>query len=316
MKNSFWLLVFFSWFAFGCKEKKPVLTGDGPQNVKEFIGSFEDIKLPFSIEDTAVGKKKTDSVKIAQTVLSRFLPDTVFRATFAKSEKVTVYPIGKISVKDKETYLLVKALTPKRQTAYVLVFTEKDSFSVSMPLLTGERMTGTGYSAAIDKRYTISRTKLRRQSAGDFIYTKEAYVYNSAGVFTLILTESNDVAKANATVINPIDTLPAKHKWSGDYRQDKKNFVSVRDGSSEKEAYVFIHFEKSDGECIGELKGRVQFTSANTARYTESGDPCVLELQFSGNTVSLKEEKGCGAYRGIKCFFEGRYTRKKVQRKK
>src|SRR6218665_3182048 len=114
MKNSFWLLLFFSWFTFGCKEKKPSLTGDGPQTAKEFVGSFTELTLPFSLEDTAVGKKAADSVKIPAAIIAKFLPDTLFRAAFGKTVP-TIYPIGKITVKEKETYLLVKAISSHRQ---------------------------------------------------------------------------------------------------------------------------------------------------------------------------------------------------------
>jgi hypothetical protein len=36
-----------------------------------------------------------------------------------------------------------------------------------------------------------------------------------------------------------------------------------------------------------------------------------LSLTFSGNTVSLNEESGCGNYRGLDCPLTGSFTRKK-----
>lgn len=305
-------------FLAACGDKKASVTTPEEMTTRQFIESFPELSLPFNLEDTSVGKKAGDTATIPSLLVSRFIPDSVFAGEFGKKTKPEIFPIGRVSVKgDKaENYLLIKAITKTRQAAYILVYNSLDSFAAAMPLLDGRRAASTGYSASIDRRYTIAKTVLKRQPSGEILYTKEAFVFNPEGVFTLILTESNDVSLANRVIINPIDTFPATHKWAGDYRQDKKNFVSVRDGGSENEILAFIHFEKSGGDCVGELKGRFVFTSPNTARYSESGDPCVLELDFSGNTVTMKEERGCGVYRGIHCFFEGKYTRKKPSAKK
>lgn len=111
-------------------------------------------------------------------------------------------------------------------------------------------------------------------------------------------------------VYNPIDTFPHKHKLSGDYIQDKRNFVSVRDGKKANRILFFVHFEKKDG-CAGEIKGEAVLAKPDRAFYRQSGDPCELELTFSGNKVTLREEKGCGNYRDIKCVFEGSFSKKK-----
>jgi len=313
-------LVILALFGAACGDKQPVASSPDEMTARQFIESFQTITLPFSLEDTSVGKKATDTVTIDPVLVSRFIPDSVFAGEFGKKARPKLYPIGRIAVRDKEgkereNYVLIKAITAQRQAAYMLVYNALDSFAAAMPLLNGQRASATGYSASIDRRYTISKTILKRQPSGEILYTREAFVFNPEGAFTLILRESNDVSRAAQVIINPIDTLPVTHKWAGDYRQDKKNFVSVRDGASENEILAFIHFEKNNGECVGELKGKFVFISPNTARYTEAGDPCVMELHFSGNTVTMKEERGCGVYRGVRCFFEGQYTRKKPARK-
>jgi hypothetical protein len=117
-----------------------------------------------------------------------------------------------------------------------------------------------------------------------------------------------------AEVINPIDTLPRKNKFSGDYVKDKRNFVSIRDGRSSKELLLFIHIEK--GDCTGEIKGSLILTSSSTAVYRQSGDPCQLSLQFGSNSVSIKEDGGCGAHRGLDCSFDGTFKRKKEAKSK
>ena len=140
---------------------------------------------------------------------------------------------------------------------------------------------------------------------------KDVFVYNAAArQFTLIQTDVLD--ERSAELINPIDTLPGTHRFAGDYYlKEKRNIVSIRDARSPTQAMAFVHLDKNNGECVGELKGEILFTSTSTAVYRQGGDPCVLQFTFSGNTVTLKEEQGCGNHRGLNCPLEGVYTRKK-----
>jgi len=73
----------------------------------------------------------------------------------------------------------------------------------------------------MDSKYTISTTRQRKSADGQLFYSRRVYVYNDVGVFSLILTESNETKpKSIQVVVNPIDTLPRKHKFTGDYIQD------------------------------------------------------------------------------------------------
>jgi hypothetical protein len=87
--------------------------------------------------------------------------------------------------------------------------------------------------------------------------------------------------------------------------------VSFRDGRKAGTLLFFIHFEKDNGTCNGELKGDAVLGPGNTAKFTENNGTCSIDFMFNGNTVRIKELEGCGSYRDIKCFFEGSYTRKK-----
>lgn len=117
-------------------------------------------------------------------------------------------------------------------------------------------------------------------------------------------------------MINPIDTFPRKHKFSGDYGKDKKNIVSIRDGRYPNQLMVFVHLDKDDGACTGELKGTLLLTSSTAGIYREGGDPCMMSFRFSGNSVVIKEDQGCGAHRGLDCSFDGTYARKKEAKPK
>ncbi|HEV9036965.1 MAG TPA: hypothetical protein VGQ51_10100, partial [Puia sp.] len=74
----------------------------------------------------------------------------------------------------------------------------------------------------------------------------------------------------------------------------------------------FVHFEKDDGTCKGELKGEAKFVSPGVARYRSYSDPCAIEFTFIPEGVSLKEIGGCGVHRDIRCYFEGYFERRKT----
>jgi hypothetical protein len=162
----------------------------------------------------------------------------------------------------------------------------------------------------MDAKYTLTLLHQRKGADGQLFYKKDAYVYNDGGTFSLIMTESNEEAAKPMPVYNPIDTFPRKHKFSADYTEDKRNIVSVRDGKDASRMLFFVHFEKDEGACKGELKGTARFISPNIARYTANGDPCSVEFSFGPTTVSMRELGGCGNHRDIKCFFEGEFTRR------
>jgi hypothetical protein len=121
---------------------------------------------------------------------------------------------------------------------------------------------------------------------------------------------------ANLEVINPIDTLSRKRKYTGDYLKDKKNYISVRDSKYPNQLMFFIHMKSDDNDCDGELKGEMLVTSSTTAIYRQGGDPCVMSFSFSSNTVTVKEDEGCGSHRGLNCSFNGRYSLKKESNSK
>jgi hypothetical protein len=115
-------------------------------------------------------------------------------------------------------------------------------------------------------------------------------------------------------LINPIDSFSRRNKFSGDYVRDKVNLVSVRDNKKPGRLTFFVHFEKKN--CTGELKGDANITSANTAVYHSSGDPCVLQFKFTSLSVTISETEGCGSHREPDCIFEGTFPRKKEPKKK
>lgn len=283
-------------------------------DIEDFIEFFRELPLPCSIADTQISRKLPDSLLISKKVLSQFVPDSVYAADFDSKADPRFYAWGKVSVGKNETYLLLKAATISTQAAYVLCFDSRRNFKASMRFVKNNPDRRKSFMSTIDKRYVITTRQSYKGASGEDYYKLNAYVYNDIGTFTHIKIESNEPVVPRE-VYNPIDTFPRNDKLSGDYIQDKRNFVSVRDGKKANRILFFVHFEKKDG-CSGEIKGEAVLVKPDRAYYRQSGDPCELELAFSGNKVTLREEKGCGNYRDIRCVFEGVFTKKKETVKK
>ena len=291
-----------------CKSKKKLPAEDEGISSQDFIALFDNIKLPYNITDDSLERKKQDTSSISYKTFIQIVPDSLLSKAFGKTAKPRFYPIGKVAVKKQETYLLLKAISASQKAAYVLVFDKDNKFVTGLPLLVQDNNAATRQSALMDAKFSVTINTQHTAADGRLLYKKAAYAYiSSAGAFALILTESNETEIKNE-VFNPIDTLPRKNKLAGDYRQNRLNVVSIRDSKKPGFISFFVHFEKEEG-CKGELKAEAKLLSPAKAVYRQSGDQCILEFSFKGNTVSLKED-GCGSHRDIKCFFEGGFVRK------
>ncbi|HJU45714.1 MAG TPA: hypothetical protein VJ647_02975 [Chitinophagaceae bacterium] len=316
MKNLV-LLILPVCFLLCCKGKKTKLSDGDVVTVKEFVDFFPKVKWPFQLSDTSLAKKEKDSATIGYKIFTGFVPDTVLTRSFGKRSRPQFYPLGRASVKDGETYLFVKAIAGAKKAAYVLVFDKDNKFITSMLLAASGNEGYISQTAQMEANYTLTLVRRKKAPDGRLVYKKDAYVYNSAGVFILILTESNDVVNTSQAVINPIDTLSKKNKLAGDYVLNTRNFVSIRDGRKPGTILFFIHFEKDKGACKGELKGEAVMAGPNKAVFRQVSGPCMVEFNFSaGSRVSIKETGPCGTFRDIKCFFEGSYLKKKIKKKK
>ncbi len=304
-----WTLIFLlPLLITACKAKKKQLT-DENITISDFIGFLDPVKPPFIIADSSFEKKKTDTSAISYKTFTGLVPDSILHSVFGKTVKPKIYPLGRMIDKNNDNYLLIKAISPAQKAAYLLVFNKDKKFVTGMPVLVPDNNPATEQTAVIDNRYSITTNRQYKAADGRLVYKKATYAYiNGTDAFALILTESNET-EPKKEIANPIDTLARKNKLAGDYFQNKLNLVSVRDGKKAGELMFFVHFEKSEGNCKGELKGVAKITGPNKAFYHQPGDQCEMTFSFSGNTVSIKED-GCGSHRDIKCFFEGSYTRK------
>lgn len=297
------LIGFILWSCKGKKDEKGF-------SYENFAGLFPAAQSTYQVSDAdLLGNKDTTVIRSAE--FSKFISDSVKQKIFGKSGKVKYIALARVKAPGKTSYYIVKAINGNKHVALLLPFTN-DQFDAVFPLLVPDNDPTTTQMSSIDKSNAIIKSVSQKKPGGDVKEGRDVYQYvPEAKQFTLLLTNP---LNAKVEIINPIDTLSKKNKLSGDYVKDKKNFVSVRDGRSSRELLVFIHIEQ--GECSGEIKGALLLTSSTTGVYRQNGDPCQLSFQFSGSTVSVKEDGGCGSRRGLDCTFNGTFKKKKETKSK
>lgn len=312
----FFLPVLLILFVGSCKNKTADLSGDEKISAEDFFKAFRGLKLPLIIQDSAL-KRFGDTTVISKTVFEQFIPDsavTTFEQQLGKN--LVIQPAGIIHKKEKD-FLLAKFTSNKKIQLGVFVFDDKHKYMAAYPLLNNLGKDNYNYSMSITEEPTFIFKREKFTPANTSVYSRNGYAYSAAAnAFMEVLHDSNEDTARNNEIINPIDTLPATNRYSGDYLGDKRNFISVRDGKNAVTYTFFIHFEKSNATCTGELKGMMTLTGEKTAVFTESGDPCVINFKFSGSTIKITEEGNCGNHRGITCPFDFSFKKKSPAKKK
>jgi hypothetical protein len=303
---------FFLITLFACGEKKLDLSGATPLNPKDFLSIFPVITSNFIAADSNF-TKLSDTTKIALRAINQFIPDSVTIKYISKEKSATFYPIGKI-IKEKESYLLMNIVLKHKIEMIVLVIDSKtNKYLASKFLLDNSTQDDYVHSLSINKEPTFLLSQEKPGKDNLVQFSRSGWVYTSGVGFMVVINDSNE-SPSKTNIINPIDTLPRKNKFSADYAQDKRNFISLRDGKNSSTYTFFLHFEKNEGSCIGELKGDLKMKDATHGVYTYSGDPCLINFVFEENEISFKETGSCGNHRGIKCFIDDQFTRKKEPR--
>ena len=299
-------IVLLGLIVWSCKGKKD----EKGFSYESFAELFPPAQASYQISDADLLSNK-DTTVIRSADFEKFISDSIKQKLFGKTGKVKYIALARIKAPEKTSYYIVKAINGNKRVALLLPFTN-NQFDIAFPFLVPDNDGTTKQVSSIDKSNAITKLISQKKPGGDVAEGKDVYQYvPEAKKFTLLLTSP---LNATREIINPIDTLPRKNKFSGDYIIDKKNFVSIRDGRNATELLLFIHIEK--GECSGEIKGSLLMTSSTKGVYRQGGDPCQLSFQFAGNTVSVKEDGGCGSRRGLDCSFDGSYKKKKEAKPK
>ena len=302
------LIFFLAFIFFACKSKKT--PGEETRySYEQFANSFKNASLPFQLSDTLLLKNK-DTARAQGPFLSSFIAESNRNKIFGKGAKIKFVPLWKMSTPEGDQYFIIKGESKNKKAAFLAIFDKDQQLRASFPFLIPDNDASTTEVSNIDKSFSIIKSIYRKKPNQVMAEGKDVYVYDKeTKKFVLVMTDPLD--EKNIELVNPIDTLKKTHRLAGDYIKDKKNIVSVRDGRKSNLLTVFVHIEKGT-DCIGEVKGDATITSATAAVYQQAGDPCVMQLNFNGSSVSLKELEGCGSKRGLDCLFEGSFTRKKA----
>jgi hypothetical protein len=295
----------------GCAETKTDLSGNTPLKINDFNAAFKNIELPIRINDTNL-TSYTDTLEIGRKALEQFLPDSVVDDIVPKELKnASLFPVGKIE-KETEYYLLLNNKDAKKQTVSVIAFSKKNVF-LGYQILTqfdliqkGSQFYGKTLLINKEPTFIIEENKLDPEQG--LTNEKKGWAYTDQG-FRLIYLDAN-IKPEQKAILNPIDTLPTLNTYSGDYARDKKNFISLRDFGNANKYQFFLHFEKKEGSCVGELKGLLNFNK-NQATYSEKGDPCTIQFTITGNIIKIKEDGNCGNHRNMTCYFNDSYDKKR-----
>jgi hypothetical protein len=300
----------------GCAETKTDLSGNSPLKINDFNAAFKNIELPIRINDTNL-VAFTDTIKIGRKALEQFLPDSVVDAIAPKLVKnASIFTVGKIE-KETEYYLLLNNKDAKKQTLSVIAFSKKNVF-LGYQILTQFDLTQKGSqfygkTLLINKEPTFLIEENKLDPEQGLTNEKKGWAYTEQG-FRLIYLDAN-IKPEQKAILNPIDTLPTINTFSGDYARDKKNFISLRDFGNANKYQFFLHFEKKEGTCVGELKGLLNFNK-NQATYSEKGDPCTIQFTITGNVIKIKEDGNCGNHRNMTCYFNDSYDKKRKPKSK
>jgi len=308
------LFIGFSCFLFACSDQPTDLSGNVPIKMNDLVKAFKTAAIPVNLTDTSLFQIK-DSIEIGRKALSQIVPDSIIeRIVSVKNKKATIHPLFRIE-KETEYYLLFKIKQPKKEEVGILVFNKDNKFLDYKSIIEFSKDNGNNNGKSLyinnEPSFLIEENNYNKDNV---LYNeKKAWAF-SEGKFKIIFFDNN-IKLENKSIINPIDTLPSNNEFSGNYENDAKNFITLRDNGASAKYQFFLHTEKNEGSCIGELKGILNFKK-NTATYAEKGDACHIQFTIQDNYISIKEDGNCGNHRGIKCSFNESFERKKRLKKK
>jgi len=291
-----------------CKGGKKPLKADDKVDVQDLISFFDETSLPLTLTDTLFKKMPNDSFLIEAAVFSQFINDSIFKPEFGKNIP-KVYQIGTFANGKKETYLIFRAVHDKKQHVYAAALDEKKIFKAAMDILPYSGTVGRN-KVTIDNKFGFSLWNLMKGSDGANYPVSKVCAYNTAGLFMVILTDGLPPG-VDVPIFDPIDTLPKKGKFAGNYEKDKRNFISIRDSKTPQQFMFFVYTEKRSTNSHGELKGEATMIGKDSAFYKGTGDPCAIGFKFGANSIHITEAN-CGNRHDVDCSFDGSYPKRKV----
>lgn len=294
---------------FSCNPSTSAGGAGAGVSFRDFLKLFPEVSTPFSWDRDSMEMTFPDSVALDRGKVGIYLTDTLWSSGGAKV-RTRVYPVGKMNYSGDLQVLVLETADASGRRGWLLVYGKADTVvSVLQVASLDSRAPSDVFSLNIDNQHLVHVNERKTLSTGQVILREQVYSINEDGSMALILTNTNQPASAG-TYINPIDTLAASETYSGDYFSGSSGIVSVRDGKTGRECRFYIHLDQHGGDCTGEVEGVARFTGKNTAEFTQQDGPCAIRFTFSHHQVVIRETGGCGAYRGVGCYFDGIYRKK------
>jgi hypothetical protein len=291
-----------------CKSKHKKGPGD-EFTLEDFRQLFDSRALPYKLTTDSLKIEQADSLVITPELMKQFLSDSLIKADYPAEAAVKFFPLAYFEGKELDFYV-VKATAKAATTAYLYMMDKKGHYLNAMQVAKVTANSKMVRYFSVDNKQVVKITEENELSGNRTSTKEEFYDVKTDGKTMLMMTNSSGEAAAGQ-IFNPLSSLPAKNKLSGDYEAGELSLVSIRDGSDPKSFQFFISFSRESSGCKGELTGTGHFVSANKGEYKDKESSCGISFQFSGGRMTIKEIGGCGAYRGVRCFFEGNYSKKK-----
>ncbi|MRG47183.1 hypothetical protein GFS24_18825 [Chitinophaga sp. SYP-B3965] len=301
------LTLMFGLFAACTNTSKPANDEDRVLTFKDFKEFFPEITAAYRLNADSLKRRIPDTFALKARVVKQFLPDTLAKGTFTAAEKPKFFPRA-YTKSEEQQFFVVEGTTKAGNVAWLCIYDKEGKFLQRHLVAKNTTANNTRVGFVLDTRQNLKVTTETQRAPGQLSTREDVYAANPDGSLALIMTNSNEPTSTG--LYNPIDTLARKHKFSANYASGEQNLVSIRDGETAKEFLFFIHFSRDNGDCVGEIDGVGRYTTATTGQFRDKNTSCILDFKFSSGKVTIKET-GCGAYRGIKCFFEGTFIKKK-----
>jgi hypothetical protein len=155
MRNAFTCIV-ISFFIFACQQQEKDINADEDIQTADFIFAFPEKQLPIQFNTIDINQKESDSFYIKSSVVSKFIPDSVFKSDFKQLKKVKFYRKARFKAEEtKETYLFLSAEEKNNKKIYLICYNDKDEFTAAMKLMEKTNKAGLTMEGGIDKRLTI-----------------------------------------------------------------------------------------------------------------------------------------------------------------
>ncbi|MFN5375080.1 MAG: hypothetical protein ACK492_01845, partial [Chitinophagaceae bacterium] len=128
----FAILISISWLFFACNQAEKDINTAEDLEATDFIFSFPEKSLPIQYNSKELSKKESDSFFIKSSVISKFIPDSVFKEDFPQLKKTRFFRKARYKAEEtNETYLFLTAEEKNNKKLYLLCFNEKNEFATA-----------------------------------------------------------------------------------------------------------------------------------------------------------------------------------------